>query len=82
MLNRILPTVIFFTSQPGWHPMPSHASWKRAIHTVAKYGYLEIDEAGEKVRLVENPEMSALFSECATLFSKSEENEANRLTHL
>ena len=57
--------------------MPSHSSWQRAIHTVAKYGYLEIDEAGEKVRLVENPEMSALFSECETLFSKSEEKEGS-----
>ena len=75
MLKRILPTVIFFASRPGWHSMPAHASWKRAVRTVAKYGYLEIDEANERVRLVENPELSALFSECATLFSKSEEKE-------
>ena len=75
MLKRILPTVIFFARNPGWHPMPSNTSWKRAIHTVVKHGYLEIDEAGERVRLVENPELSALFSECATLFSKSEEKE-------
>lgn len=75
MLKRILPTVIFFARHPGWHPMPSNSSWRRAIHTVVKYGYLETDEAGEKVRLVENPEMSALFSECATLFSESEEKD-------
>ena len=75
MLKNVLPTVIFFTRHPGWHPMPYHSSWRRAIHTVAKYGYLEIDEAGEKVRLVQNPEISALFSECETLFSKSEEKE-------
>ena len=75
MLDRILPTVIFFTRHPGWHPMPSHSAWRRAVHTVAKYGYVEIDEAGEKVRLVENPELSALFSECETIFSKSEEKE-------
>ena len=77
MLKRILPTVIFFASRPGWHSMPSESSWKRAIHTVAKYGYLEIDEANERVRLVENPELSALFSECETLFSECEEKEAN-----
>lgn len=75
MLKRILPVVIFFARNPGWHPMPSQSSWRRAIHTVVKHGYLEIDEAGERVRLVENPELSALFSECAALFSKSEEKE-------
>ena len=75
MLDRILPTAIFLASHPGWHPMPTNSAWRRAVRTVAKYGYLEIDEAGEKVRLVENPELSALFSECATLFSKSEEKE-------
>lgn len=73
MLKNVLPTVAFFARHPGWHPMPTKSSWKRAIHTVAKYGYLEIDEACEKVRFVENPELSALFSECATLFSESEE---------
>ena len=50
--------------------MPSNSSWKRAVHTIAKYGYLEIDEANEMVRFVENPEISALFAECETLFSK------------
>lgn len=75
MLKRILPTVIFFARNPGWHPMPSESSWKRAICTVIKYGYLELDEAGEKVRLVQNPEISALFSECEALFSECEEKE-------
>lgn len=45
------------------------------MHTVAKHGYLEIDEESERVRFVENPEMSALFAECEALFSKSEEKE-------
>jgi hypothetical protein len=72
MLKRILPTVIFFAQNPGWHSMPLNASWQRAIHTVAKHGYLEIDEAGERVRLVENPEISALFAECEALFDKSD----------
>lgn len=78
MLKRILPTVIFFARHPGWHSMPSNASWKRAVHTVIKYGYLEVDEANERVRFVANPEMSALFAECETLFSKSEEKEVSR----
>ena len=77
MLNRILPTVIFFARHPGWHPMPLNSAWRRSVHTVAKYGYLEIDEAGEKVRLVENPELSALFSECEMLFSKREEKDGS-----
>lgn len=75
MLKRILPVAIYFTRHPGWHPMPSNASWRRAVHTAVKYGYLEMDEAGERVRLVENPEMSAIYSECEALFSKSEEKE-------
>lgn len=70
MLKRILPTVIFFARHPGWHSMPSNTSWKRAVHTVAKHGYLEIDETGERVRFVENPELSALFAECEALFSE------------
>lgn len=72
MLKNVLPVAIFFAQNPGWHSIPSNASWRRAIHTVAKYGYLEVDEANERVRLVENPEMSALFAECETLFDKTD----------
>jgi len=78
MLKRILPTAIFFARNPGWHPMPSDSSWKRAIHTVIKHGYLEVDEANERVRFVENPEMSALFAECTALFSERAEKEVSR----